>query len=493
MFALKNLIVRFLVRCLADRRPQTKVSSGTLHIVVPRWDAKLGDAIVSSFFFHEAQKLNARVTVLTVAELAPIHAQDFGVNEVIVTDANPSIAQLFKIARQLGKVDVVVHLVNRIRSVEILFLRLLRPAKVYSFDDDLQCVNRKLGIETASLNAPERFERVLLDLGAREVVRKYIVPLPPPSHIANHAPQILINPFASRPDKSLAFDKALRLLCAVADAYPKKAIGILCSPRSLADAKNLEATIARKNVLALDDVNTPQKAAAYINDAQAIISVDTATVHMAVGLETKLVAIYPDIGNEHNPWLPPASINTRVVYSHQDEFEQRRTGKKNMNMFNVEDVVSNLDILMGKNPESTQTISLQACIIPGLGAATETLSRQLPLISQDFPEVSVCHWGTINLKLECPLIVTNPDHRTVPLAWTPSKRTREVFDLLRIELELHISQTRRRVPAWLYIAHSSPHRRTPMIHEVIATPLNLTDVESCRIHLRESAVSLAAV
>lgn len=138
-------------------------------------------------------------------------------------------------------------------------------------------------------------------------------------------------------------------------------------------------------------------------------------------------------------------------------------------------------------------IVLQACIIPGLGAATGTLSRQLPLISQNFPEVSDCYRGTINLEVECPLTVTTPDHRTAPLAWTASRRTTEVFDLLRIELELNTDHATQLVPAWLYIAHFSPHRQTPTIHEVIAKPLNLTNVESCRIHLSASAVSLATI
>ena len=93
-------------------------------------------------------------------------------------------------------------------------------------------------------------------------------------------------------------------------------------------------------------------------------------------------------------------------------------------------------------------------------------------VSKDFPEVADCHPGTINLELECPLEVTQPDHRTAPLAWTPSGRTTEVFDLLRIELEFGPLPTR--VPAWLYVAHASPHRGTPTVHEVITQQLNLS-------------------
>lgn len=58
--------------------------------------------------------------MLTVAELVPLHLQDFGVDRFIATDANPGSVKLFKMARQLGHVDVVVLLVGRIKPVEIL-------------------------------------------------------------------------------------------------------------------------------------------------------------------------------------------------------------------------------------------------------------------------------------------------------------------------------------------------------------------------------------
>ncbi|WNL42744.1 glycosyltransferase family 9 protein [Halomonas sp. PAMB 3264] len=486
-----QLVARFLARCLADRFPVAVASPDPLHIIVPRWDAKLGDAIVSSFFFREVRKLNARVTVLTVTELAPLHLQDFGVDRVIVTDANPGPVKLFKMARQLGHVDVVVHLVGRIKPVEILFLRLLRPACVYSFDDGLRCVNRKFGAATAGLDFPERFEKVLIDLGVNEVERKYIIPRTSRIYDTSSAPQILVNPYASRPDKSLAFTKAVLLLRAVADAYPDKSVGILCSPGSRSDANNLEAEVTRENVRALQDLATPGDAAGYISCAQVVVTVDTAIVHMAVGLETRLVAIYPTMGTEHNPWLPPASARTLVVYSHQDVHRYHRSGKKDMNSFKVEEVIAGLDKLLEPKTSSSQLLALQAQIIPGLGVASGTLVRQLPLISQSFPEIKGCYPGTINLELTRPLIVTKPDHRTAPLAWTPSGRTTEVFDLVRIGLEF--GHDKRIVPAWLYIAHASPHRRTPTIHEVIAEPLDLADIPSCRIHLRASAVTLQEI
>lgn len=131
-------------------------------------------------------------------------------------------------------------------------------------------------------------------------------------------------------------------------------------------------------------------------------------------------------------------------------------------------------------------IVINASITNGLGAATQTLAHQLPLIASEFPEIAVCHRGTINLRLEVPLWVLVPDHRTKPIAWWPGRSKTEVFDFVRIELEVPTYASA--VPAWLYIPHDSPHRKTIHIQEAITTQLNLTGVESCRIKINRSVL-----
>ena len=158
-----------------------------------------------------------------------------------------------------------------------------------------------------------------------------------------------------------------------------------------------------------------------------------------------------------------------------------------MNGFTDVDVIQPVAELLQESIAAT--LAVDAHIAPGLGVATGTLARQLPLISRSFPEVADCHPGTLNLQLSRPLRLIHPHHRSAPLAWTPSGRTSEVFDLLRIELEFdHLAH---RVPAWLYVAHGSPHRQTPTVHEVIATRLELNGAQRCRVHLPAHAVELA--
>ena len=491
LFSLKNLrraISRLIFRLLADKPLPTKTPAEKRNILLLRWDAKLGDAIVSSFFCRELRKLNARLTVLTVDELAEMHTNTFGVDEVIVTHPHPGLGELRRLVNRLSNVDVVVHLVGQLQPAEIFFIRLLRPGSLYSLDDSLRCVNRKMGFAAKTLNIVEQYQYILHDLGAKMIDTQYIVPLPAELPPAALSPQILFNPYASRKDKGLSHSRATAALQAIADEFPGHSLGILCSPTTLHSAQHLECAVARENVTVLRDGLTPEKVAGYICRSKAVVSVDTSIVHMAVGLKAKLVAIYPLIAGHHNPWLPLRSPFTLVIYSEQQSDAIRRTGKKNMDAFSLTSLMNALQTLLTVPIEAKNSMSLNARIISGLGVATGTLARQLPLIGEKFPEVTGCHAGTINLEFSVPLVVVRPDHRTEPLAWTPSGRTTEIFDLLRIELEFsHLSEG---IPAWLYVAHGSPHRRTPTIHEVIAPHINISGASHCRLHLPAEAIVL---
>lgn len=123
------------------------------------------------------------------------------------------------------------------------------------------------------------------------------------------------------------------------------------------------------------------------------------------------------------------------------------------------------------------------------GAATQNLRSQIPLIAQEFPEVQGCHFGTINLKFDCSLIIARFDFRTGLINWHPAHSPGEVFDFLRIQLEA--PEGSNRIDAWVYVAHHSDHRRDPTMHEVIASEYcNLNRTACCRIHIDRDYIEL---
>lgn len=490
---IRKAISRYFARLVFDRKAPLALLSVPRHVLVLRWDGKFGDAFVSSFFYRELQKAGAtKVSVITTTTLADIHRVVFKADQVIISSPRPGLRELIALRHRLVGIDAVVHLVGRIQPSEIFFLWLLKPQHVFSLDDDLGWVNVKMGRTTEGRSFAEKYAYVLDRLGVKDICQDYIIPLGTtnPHGAANTTScDIVFNPFASRPDKSLSEIKAVEILCCLAEALPNRRIGIMSSPDTRIISKRLAQRVAKDNIVALDRIETIFDAIGAVRAAEAIVSVDTAIVHIATGLAQKLVAIYPFMNGEYNPWLPPTSPLTRIIYSYQNDEHYRLTGLKDMNSFETLDLIDRMNELLKNTTSTDHDLIIEARVVSGIGAATRNLALQLPLFSQTFPEVAGCHAGTINLLLEQPLTVIRPDHRTAPLAWIPDRPSTEIFDFVRIGLELpHLSAP---VPAWLYVAHRSPHRRTPTIHEVITTPMDLAGVTNCRIRISSAAVALS--
>jgi len=130
---------------------------------------------------------------------------------------------------------------------------------------------------------------------------------------------------------------------------------------------------------------------------------------------------------------------------------------------------------------------LTAVRFAGEGNASRVLKKQLPLITQQFPEVAACHPGTINVRFEWPLIVARPDFRTGPIDWKPGAQ--EIFDLVRVKLEAPLGKPSR--DAWLYVAHRSQHRKDLAAHEIIAPRLELGGVEKLGVAITRQCERLS--
>lgn len=311
-----------------DRRGRAPALCPPKHVVIIRWDGKYGDAFVSSFFYREIRKIEGcTVTVITTAELAELHEKYFDVERVLVCPPNPGLLDLLRIRARLCRVDTVVHLVGRVPAREIAFMWLLRPRNVFSLDDELNWVNGKLGGATAGLSFSGKYASVLQHLGIGEVDRTPIITVL--AQTTGGRFDVVVNPFGSRPDKSLMPSRAAQVLKSIADWAPHMRIGVLSSPPTSQQAEVIVQEAGRRNVEAIQGVNSIHDAIGVIYAADAVVTVDTSIVHIASGLKKGLVAIYPSQGDGENPWLPEQSSTTEVL------FTRRRVGltRKNVNDF----------------------------------------------------------------------------------------------------------------------------------------------------------------
>jgi hypothetical protein len=107
---------------------------------------------------------------------------------------------------------------------------------------------------------------------------------------------------------------------------------------------------------------------------------------------------------------------------------------------------------------------MNGCVVNGLGAATNLIRLQQPLLREFFPEIDECQIGTINVQLDHALDVRIPDVVTPPIAWQPGSPAGERFGFTKVEFEFSNSRHR----AWIYGAEFSAHRFNYTLVELVA-------------------------
>jgi ADP-heptose:LPS heptosyltransferase len=350
-FAAREGLLRSTLRALArrgvlalfDRSMVIPMQATARNILMVRWDGKLGDAFVSSFFYREAKRCGARVSVVTTTSLVELHAEHFGADVVLGTSRKPGLMELMRLAWRLQGVDTVVHLTERITAREIIFLWLLRPCNVFSLDDNPRWVNGKLGNDTATLRFDEKYAAVLRRLGMAVVDTAPVIPIA--TSREGDDVDVVFNPFGSRPDKSISIQRAVSTLRQLAARHPKWRIGVLNCAKTRLCAEKICDAVGLETVTVCRRTQTIRGMIDTLWAALLVISVDTSVVHIAAGMRKPLLAIYPWIGSDANPWLPPPRSSTLVVYSPVDEATYRAAGLKCLDNYLDEEVLGGIESL----------------------------------------------------------------------------------------------------------------------------------------------------
>lgn len=132
-------------------------------------------------------------------------------------------------------------------------------------------------------------------------------------------------------------------------------------------------------------------------------------------------------------------------------------------------------------------ISIRGKIHQGSGQGQNTLKEQMPFFRECFPEVADCRPATINILLEKPLVVLQPDFTTQSVPWHPAFKLvkgGEVFQFVRIRL---IVDGLKPTPAWIYRAQFSPYRENPFLIEVLAPALEYRGSPAVSVEILSAA------
>ena len=136
------------------------------------------------------------------------------------------------------------------------------------------------------------------------------------------------------------------------------------------------------------------------------------------------------------------------------------------------------------------SVIIKGTKISGLGLGVTTVAKQYEHLVREFPDISDVHqWGTLNLQLAYPLRILNPDYTTSAIEWEPGFKER--FSLTRIDIEP--CATGKAQPAWIYVAHRSPHRANTLFIEMLTATLEVENGDRFLVHLPDYRYSSCIV
>lgn len=296
-------------------------------VVVVRWDAKIGDSIVSSFFFREIKKIfpNVKVSVITTPEMQEMYKKDFLADNIYLSKKRPSYTELNELARKTKNADLVVHLSKILKMKDLFFLSRFKNANVAGLDDSVNLVDLKLGKSTEGEHFSYKYKKLINAYSDSSINEEYIVPSRSDiydylsSQIKSDKKLIAINPYGSSAVRRLSNDSIRQILKSLVENLSEFQVVFICAPQ---DRANLRTIINEYPELCLDGEfgDSIYHAIELVRLADYVITVDTSIVHIASGLNKPLIGLYNPNMINYKEWSPKSN-DISVLFSKEDTID----------------------------------------------------------------------------------------------------------------------------------------------------------------------------
>lgn len=315
----RDVLRRQLGRWLFDRARSCPADDGSGKVVLLRWDAKLGDAIVSSWVAREIRRAQPEreVWVVTTRVMVPLFRDHLGADRVIEVPKRPAYSELKALAHSLGRVGYLVHLGKSLKMKDIYFLNKVDACHIAGMDDALASIDIKLGERTAGRHFADKFAALLDSMGIHDPDTRYVIPHSPEweQNLAAWWPAtqqvIAFNPYGSGGARRLRPDMIARMLELMLAHCPQTLC--LLFPPGIEQEVAILREKASEPARVLLSPEAPSLGGLFtqLRHSVGLVSVDTATVHIAAGLNLPILGLYnPDLGGggeNYAEWHP----NTR--------------------------------------------------------------------------------------------------------------------------------------------------------------------------------------
>lgn len=323
---LRNQKVK-IARLLWDKKEKVKIikedlieKNGIDSIIIMRDDGKIGDMVVSSFIYREIKKQypNIKIGVVTRKGATDIIKDNHYVDKIYEYKKDSSY--LKNLANEIAKekYDLLIDTSTILREKQIMFIN--------KCDCKINLGVDKEGWQLFDISVPEeknshitkRFINILEVLGIKEIKSNYDIQISDESLVkvekkikeeenileVSGKERVILNPYTASKHRNFN-RKNIEKIIETLLKYRENEIYLLGHGENKKEILEIKEKIKDKRVHYIELAGI-QEVIALIKNCEMIISPDTSIVHIGVGLEKKVIAVYREdiVGNNSILWGP---------------------------------------------------------------------------------------------------------------------------------------------------------------------------------------------
>lgn len=309
-----------LGKYLLDKKNEEKIDILPQKVLFMRQDGKIGDYIVSSFVFRELKKYNPNLKIGVVCDK----------KQSYLFEQNPHIDQCYPVKRkdildyiQCGKklrqekYDVVIDPTVMVRNRDLLLLRLINAKSYIGYKkSDYHIFNISLEQEC---HFSELYRQALEKLGITVKDMQYDIPYHSTinTEICTFLEKkqlkdyIAINFFGASSSRKISDENIIKYIAHLQKIVPNRPLILLSYPDVF---EKLKAVSEQFDQVFVFDTKNIFHTIELIRYADWLISPDTSTIHIASGLNKKIIALYGDGQENWIHWKPMSKSTTHILF-----------------------------------------------------------------------------------------------------------------------------------------------------------------------------------
>lgn len=348
-----------IARLLWDKKEKVKIikenlieQNGIDSIVIMRDDGKIGDMVVSSFIYREIKKQypNIKIGVVTRKGATDIIKDNHYVDKIYEYKKDSSY--LKNLANEIAKekYDLLIDTSTILREKQIMFINKCDCKINLGVDkEEWQLFDISVPEEKNS-HITKRFINILEILGIKEIQSNYDIQISDEALVkvekkikeeenileASGKERVILNPYTASKHRNFN-RKNIEKIIEILLKYRENELYLLGHGENKKEILEIKEKIKNKRVHYIE-LNGIQEVIALIKNCELIISPDTSIVHIGVGLDKKVIAIYREdiVGNNSILWGPNSDKAIQIFSK-----ENKDDDINNFDMRKLEEVIIN--------------------------------------------------------------------------------------------------------------------------------------------------------